>query len=140
FDQSNYVFCGLPKYFIPRRTIKYPEYFYINNITNCPEGTFHSWKTKDKEFVCEICNTILNNLKLDIDLSKEIYINFKYSRLQKLAQKYCLHGSLHNYLLEGDSKNSVCNKCKRDENYKCSKKELDELENNLQKARQKINT
>ena len=139
FDPSNYIFCRLPRYYIPKRTIQYPNYFYINNITNCPEGTFHEWKTKNNNFICEICGTNLNNLQLDNKLSIEIYDNFKYLRLQKLAQKYCQHGTLHHYLFESDSNTSVCNKCNKDEKYKCSKKDLDELELNLQKTRQKIN-
>ena len=139
FFKSNYIFCRLPRYYIPKRMVKYSQYYHINNITNCPEGTFHSWKTKGNNFVCEICNTNLDRLKLDEKLSSEIYNNFKYLRLQKLAQKYCQHGTLHNYVISDESNISICNKCNKDENYKCSKKDLDELEKNLIKNKNIFN-
>lgn len=139
FEEAKYLFCRLPKYFIPRRNVIYPTYNQINNITNCPQGTFHSWKTKGQDFVCEICGTNLNNLEYNEKLSEEIYINFKYSRLQKLAQKYCISGTLHNYLFNNESKTSICNKCNKDENNKCSRQDLDQLEINLQKNKYKSN-
>ena len=139
YDDPQYIFCRLPKYFIPKRTVTYPIYNNINNITNCPQGTFHSWKTKGTQFVCEICGTVLDSLKLDKKLSDEIKINFKYTRLQKLAQKYCSGGSFHNFIKDSNTK-SICNKCSKDENYECSRKELDDLEFYLENNKLKLNT
>lgn len=137
FDDPKYLFCRLPKYYIPKRTIKYHDYYHINNITNCPQGTFHSWKTKGTQFICEICGTNLESLTLNEKQSNEILVNFKYSRLQKLAHKYCLTGSVHTYLFNKETKTSVCTKCNKDENYVYSKKELDELKQNLEKNKLK---
>lgn len=138
FELSNYIFCRLPKYYLPSKVDIYQKFYNINNITNCPQGSFHIWKLKDKDFVCEICNTNLNNLKLNDKLTEEIYINFKYSRLNKLTLKYCINGSLHNFMLNDKLKN-VCNKCNKEENYKYSKSDLDKLEDNLNNFKNKLN-
>lgn len=139
FIESKYISCRMPKYYIPKRGHVYDKYYHINNITNCPGGTFHSWKTKGNSFVCEICDTNLNNLKINEKLSEGIFIEFKYSRLEKLAHKYCLSGSLHNFVFDKTKSTSVCIKCNKPETYTYSKKELDELDINLQKNKAKEN-
>lgn len=139
YIESKYIFCRLPRYIIPSRKTVSKQYYDINNITNCPGGTFHSWKTKGKDFVCEICNTNLNNLKVDEKQSENILIEFKYSRLQKLAQKYCLSGSIHNFVFDKEKGTSICIKCNKSETHKYSKKELDELHKNLQKKKKEEN-
>ena len=132
YDTPYYRKCKEARYFVKPRTYKFPHYYHINNITNCPTGEFHNWVAVGKIFVCSKCGTHID-VKYDEALTKEIKLTFKYVALKQLAHKYCLDGTLHNYIYDDQEVCSVCNKCKLSENYEFSHEELDKLEQNINK-------
>ncbi|AYV78905.1 MAG: hypothetical protein Edafosvirus47_1, partial [Edafosvirus sp.] len=134
-DVSKYYTCRLPKFYIQVRNFFRNFYNNINNVTNCVQGpqigNFHKWIPKDKTMICEICNVDLSTVTFDPKLTQEIIDHYYYVQLQQLALKYCADGTLHNYIYDQTDKCTVCNKCKYDDKYKFSTKELDQLQDNV---------
>lgn len=133
YDETKYDTCRCSKQMQPSNSteINISELnnkLHVNNTTNCTTGDFHKWKT-GKILTCELCNAQINE-KYNAKHTDEIIKNLKYNGLRKLAKKYCLDGTIHKYIMSEKSCN-VCNKCKLDENYEISHKDLDKLEKNL---------
>lgn len=83
--------CKGPKYFISKRNIKdIKKYLEITNTTNCEEGSFHKWITKNDILVCSICNKTTS----EVTSSKKDNIaeNYKYIEVEKIVKKYCKAG------------------------------------------------
>lgn len=83
--------CLGARYYAPKRQTQWIRYNKINNITNCPDGSFHNWKTEKRGFVCGNCKTELSGLEIDKELSKKIrkkysvFIDMK-NRVKKKCQ------------------------------------------------------
>jgi len=126
-----------PKYYIKQREkLIYQRIFYKNNITNCNDGKFHSWKYINKSIRCAICDVKMIDIKMDDKFEKNdaILKNFKYDRLQNYALKYCIKdGELHHYV------KNVCTKCKNSNAHKYSHSELDKINDILEEHRKSSN-
>jgi len=122
------------------KPIIYDYNFYkeLNGLTNCINGSFHNWKYNEKELECKICNIKMKNVKINDNDSKEIKNNYKYIRLHDLAIKYCMDGSLHQFILSKSGEN-VCTKCNNTENHKYENGELDKLEIAIAKYKNSTN-
>jgi hypothetical protein len=95
----------------------------ISNLTNCIEGRFHNFITKDKKLRCSNCN-VLADLNIVKDSKNFIYKEQINNYYKKLAKKYCLDGSVHFFEYNDKEDTNICKKCKYKEglviNYKNS--------------------
>jgi hypothetical protein len=124
--------CRPPKLLMEKKYTEYIIYHYINNITNCDDGRFHNWKSKSDTLQCSLCNAIIKDLNVNEDITKTVTQNHKYIRLSELATKYCIDGTHHQFALN-DKGNNLCIKCKKEEKYKYSNAELNELDLSLKR-------
>lgn len=99
----------------------------ITDMTNCPVGSYHSWRPENKTDYCKICNENIAELDINIDRMVETY----YYELNKIANKRCLDGTKHDFV--GKEGQFVCTKCKRKMGETYTRKELDELASNISK-------
>ena len=99
----------------------------ITNITNCPQGSYHDWKTKGKDMVCTICNEKMEDANGQVIRFQDAY----YFNMNKIANRRCLQGSIHDFVGQGGQ--LVCSVCGRKKGDQYTHKELDELANNLNK-------
>jgi hypothetical protein len=130
YKEAPFMRNRLPKYEISLKNITFDKYYNINNITNCENGSNHNWKSEGKVIKCTLCEAILDELNYDSKKSDEILNNFTYIRLRKIATKICIvDANRHEYLYNEKEGISRCVKCNREETYKYSKKELDDLDN-----------
>jgi hypothetical protein len=101
----------------------------VSNLTNCIDGHFHNYKTKDINLVCVKCN-VIDDVKTYIKNS-DVVINKKITDnvYIKLAKKYCLSGKMHNF------KNKICVNCNYLEGSTIlySNDELVKMKNNIDK-------
>ncbi|CAH6421755.1 Hypothetical protein KVN_LOCUS441 [uncultured virus] len=123
--------CKIAKYFINILGTIYQKHYNITNVTNCPQGTFHSWENKGKTLECAICKLLIDKISLKEDQTSSIIENYRYINLKKLAEKYCSDRSFHNFIYDNKLKCDVCTKCKYSEVNELSKIDLDELEKNV---------
>ena len=103
----------------------YPKIGKITDVTNCPQGSYHNWDVKGLEVICTICGENIVNVQKSISRLDEAY----YYNLNKIAKKRCLQGTFHNF----EGKNFSCSVCGESKDKSCSTKELDILEDNLNK-------
>ena len=105
----------------------------INFLTTCPDGKFHNWIFKNNDLICSLCNTSYNNsIKMltttTEDNAGDYLTKIKNINLNKLFQKYCINGNIHNL-----NNAKICSKCNKNINtYILSTKELKELEKNIE--------
>lgn len=134
--------CPVAKDFIPSRDVEYPIYNRINNIIACEEGTFHNWddNINSSTLTCTICNKQTNTIKYDSKSSEIALDNYKYNRIRISAEKYCISGKLHTFIVDSNINCNVCTKCKFivvglgvD---KISKDKLDILQDNIIKMKE----
>ena len=128
---SQWFRCRIAKYFLERDTRIFPRYYSINNVTNCEDGNFHIWTNKGKTMECKLCQTLLNELELDTELTAQILENYRYKILSKIGRRYCKEGSLHNFVHDQNLKCNVCTRCKYENNASLTNEELDELEQKI---------
>ena len=119
-----------------------------NEMTNCEDGQFHSWKylkiDKSSRFSkidlkCQKCNKKYsdviklikpNNSQELIKQYEKILKQMKINNLSKLAKEHCLDGQFHEFEEEG----SKCSKCKIDiDKYNYTIDDYYKLEENLKK-------
>lgn len=98
----------------------------ITDITNCPQGSYHKWEVKGTEIQCSISNEKGEEVSGKIIRLDEAY----YYNLNKIANRRCLTGSLHDFV---GKEELVCKICKRKHGEKYSKEELDKLASALMK-------
>lgn len=96
------------------------------NLTNCPEGSFHKWKLVGKEVVCTICGEKGLENRGDVNRLDDAY----YFNLNKLANRRCIQGTLHDYV--GKNGEFVCLICGAVRGQSYSRAELDQLSANLE--------
>jgi hypothetical protein len=137
YDDPHYRKYYPARYTPSKRKETFENITSINNITNCPDGKFHHWSIVGKNLVCSLCSTKINT-KFDMDSTKKIYQSYKYFSLQEMARKYCNDGTLHIYIYNGNKKCYTCTKCKKDDIYKYSVKELDDLNVNMKKHKEEL--
>lgn len=139
FDDPIRRICKLPRMFIDKLNEKNEKYYTINNITNCPDGQFHIFTTKNGHFECSICGKKANDLVIDEKESKVAISNFKFVRLGNLAVKFCLDdGTPHQFSTDNQGI-SKCLKCGNGEKHIYSEKELLKLESVLDNEKKKEN-
>jgi hypothetical protein len=132
--------CRPPRYYVERNTKVKTRYNTLTNVTNCPSGKFHSWQYKDKTLVCTICNVSTSKSIMSETESKSIMKNFRYVRLQNLAQRFCaIDASLHQYITS-DNGTLVCKKCSKSDKYEYNHQELDNIEKILDTYQSEKNT
>jgi hypothetical protein len=99
----------------------------INSLTNCDDGKFHIWTINNGNMICKLCNKIYSEI-LKENNTIIYYDTLKLSFIKKLTKKHCISGNLHQF----ESGTNICSLCKINPDiYKYSKKELLQLENNL---------
>ena len=128
--------CKLTKNFIRKRPIILKKYYNISNITNCVTGSFHKWELKGTELTCSICGVTVLKASESSEVAESILKNYNTMRLQKLAKKYCASGELHNYIIENEKKCAICTKCNRLDIEQIDKKDMDELNKNINKMKE----
>lgn len=124
--------CRPPRLINDKKIREYITYHYINNITNCSDGRFHNWKSKNDSLQCSLCNVNIKDLNVDENATKTVIQNHKYIRLSELATKFCIDGTIHQFALN-DKGNNVCLKCKNEEKHKYSNDELNKLDVSLKR-------
>lgn len=100
FKLSNGINYDIPAHII------YPYTKTITDITNCPYGSYHYWANNGKDVQCLFCNEKGEDVNGKIDRTLDAY----YYDLNKIASRYCLEGTLHNF------ENGVCVICGRKSN------------------------
>jgi hypothetical protein len=136
FGYPHYTKCMAKILTIPKRQEKLKLYKSSNNITNCWDGKFHKWEIKDK-IVCSLCNEQMTTL-FDQKKTENIQKSMQIISLNTLAQKYCVDGSAHNFVISFETKEKKCEKCNFDKNTFFSEKQLFKLQENLEKNRAQI--
>ena len=111
-----------------KNDLMYPITKTSTDISNCPQGSYHNWKSVDKEIKCTICNELGHNDIGKINRSDETY----YYDLNKIANRRCIEGTLHDFVEQNGK--VICSKCKREMNIMYPKEELDKLVENLRKT------
>jgi len=135
YEKSNFNKVVNTKYVPQSKNYKNLLNNNINNNTNCEDGRFHTWKNKNGEYVCELCNKNMKDIDLEnVKPNNNIEKNNKYLVLEKTATRFCLSGEFHKFKLNKDNQ-EICILCKKPKTNKYSDKELDELNNNLLKNR-----
>lgn len=99
----------------------------ITDLTNCPQGSYHVWVVKGKDINCKICNTKIEDATGKINRLDEAF----YYNLNKITNRRCLNGTLHDFA--GKKGQFVCTKCHHKAGEQYNKKELDILNQNLDK-------
>jgi hypothetical protein len=135
--KSEWLPCKLAKNFIAKRKDTMKHYSTITNITNCEKGSFHKWELKGTELICSICNVNILKTTDTKELAENIVNNYDLLKVQKLSKKYCKSGELHNYIIDTEKKTNICKKCNKSDTDQLTKKELDELIENINKIKQK---
>lgn len=120
--------CKIPKMFIKKKVYDHYKYYEINNVTNCPNGQFHEWETKDKRYICKLCGSVARDLEYDKQESNKIFHNFKFVRLQNLTSKFCLEDGLPHQFIINESGQNICIKCKNTDDHIYTHDELNKLD------------
>lgn len=107
--------------------ILYPKVETFTDLTNCPVGSSHLWKAVDKDIICQICGEKNTEVHGNVDRTDAVY----YYELNVIANRRCLSGSIHDFV-EKDGK-VVCAICSEGKDKQYTKKELDMLEENINK-------
>jgi hypothetical protein len=137
-DTAEWTKCNNVTFFAPKLMKTWPIFSKISNITNCPDGRFHDWKTKGDTMECTLCGTILDQIKLNPETSETIVQNYWYHILRLQADRFCRSGELHNFVYDTGQKCSICTKCKDKDTKELTTKELDELGMNIRKMKNSI--
>jgi len=115
---------------IPDKHILYTYLDYPSDITNCPTGDNHKWdgmNAQTKNISCQKCNEELPNVWGEINRFTEAF----YFELQKIAQRRCLDGRKHDFVVTNGI--LICSLCKKKGESKYTHTELDLLNDNLHK-------
>lgn len=81
------------------------------DLTNCPTGSYHNWKSQDTKFVCKICGENSENVSRKKDRTDELF----YYSLTNIANKICQDCKVRN-TNDNDLECKICKK-KQDGNY-----------------------
>lgn len=127
YEEAYRETCRTSKIILNKKVHPYIKYYNVNNMTNCPDGQFHSWNPNAGVFTCKLCGANATDLKYDKLITSSINEKFRFVRLAKLAESICVtDGTLHQFVLENGVK--TCIKCKKPIDHKYKEKELDELD------------
>lgn len=104
----------------------------LTDLSNCIDGSYNKWRTKNTEIISIDCivdgRTITGT---DITGTEDRTIEVYYFNLNKIANRRCLTGTLHDFV--GKDGQFVCSICNRKENQSYTDEELDQLALNLSK-------
>jgi len=114
-DESIYRDNPPATYFAPLRVDDTIKIKTMNNVTNCKNGNFHRWVPKNNSYMCKICDSDIYDTHYDPKLTEDIYKNYKYIKLQKLANTFCENGKMHKIICK-NSNASICDKCNETNN------------------------
>jgi len=126
--------CFYPKNYLNYYGPQKPTTDHLSNITNCISGTFHSWVlTKDnKTLECSRCNALISNITEQPKSENEITEIYKKNQLKELSEKFCfIDGNLHLFSLQNNI--NICIKCNKQQGFKYSESELEQLDENINK-------
>ncbi|AYV85275.1 MAG: hypothetical protein Satyrvirus9_1, partial [Satyrvirus sp.] len=87
--------------------ILYKTFEYNNDVTNCVYGSYHFWTNANKNIECIFCHEKGNTVTGEINRTDESY----YYNLNKIANRRCLQGTVHNFV--GKEGEFICTICKR---------------------------
>lgn len=110
----------------------YPVLDFCTDITNCPYGSFHFWRSKGKIIECLFCHEKSTDITGNINRSSDNY----YYNMNQIASKRCLEGTIHNYV--GEKGEFVCTICKRKRNEIFTLTDINDLYGNLRSNNEKI--
>jgi hypothetical protein len=127
FDIPKRILCKPSTMVIPKYPIKYGEYYGISNLSNCPDGNYHVWKTNGAELICSLCKVSANELKYNPKLSEEIRDVFKDVLDKEIAKEICIVDGLPHTFEIGKNGEEICSKCKRNREYEYTQKEIQNL-------------
>jgi hypothetical protein len=115
------------------------EYKAISNISNCSDGKYHDWKIDKNQLICTNCKVLASSIVFDEKSSNEIKNKFNNILNNDLATKVCLiDGSLHTFEIT-NSGETICQKCKKSDNYKYTENELKQIQNLVLKVNDENN-
>lgn len=110
---NNYDKCDIISKEMNKKKYKKSNYTF-NYLTNCDDGNFHSWMSKNNDLVCNKCNKSYNDLlnnnnnNIKIDSKSNKYLDkLNLINLRKLSKKYCITGEHHN--IDSHGKCTKCN-------------------------------
>lgn len=123
--------CRVAKLFFKNMVRVLPEYYQVNNVTNCEDGRFHKWKNNGKTMKCGLCDKLLSDIRLDTALTASIMTNYRYNMLRRTVGQYCTSSTFQKYLLSTKTKCNACAKCRIKGGQDLSNSELDELDKHI---------
>jgi hypothetical protein len=128
----------VPSIRLTRRPDREDRFNTIGELTNCPDGRFHIWRTHEQDYKCSNCSVIMKSIDPSNRRHDEQLTGYLMGTLRKLSLVYCPSGSYHMFQNREDG--LVCRICGRNKDHVAySPKELDELSRHLEAKRQKIN-
>ena len=113
YQQFSKKYC-LQRLIPPLYTNKFVSMNEISNLSNCIDGHFHTFQTKNENIICTNCNESANPKNLITDSIKIIGKRYNILYLRKLANKYCKSGLVHQFEYNSEQDINICKKC----NYK----------------------
>lgn len=135
--QVEYDTCIQNKNSIKRSTRTNKRINDVTCITNCQSGEFHDWKGTSKGFVCINCNIKLKDVSKTTKCDEIANANYKFKSLEKLANRYCKSGDIHQFVYDEGKSCNVCKNCAFESKDVPSKKELNELDRSITELRNK---
>lgn len=103
----------------------------FSNKTNCLDGNFHEWVTKDSTLQCNKCSKKIDSIKESSSDNNTIKENILLEDLKKLSNKYCITGDNHKFIFNAEKRKNVCIKCNFEMDSVLSQKDLMTLQKNL---------
>lgn len=129
FNNVKWVIEHPQKYYTPYITHKLIDINGVSNLTFCSDGNIHQWEySKNNKFVCGLCKSKITELKYNQKESNTILEKYRYLKLNKLAQIYCLSDNdIHVYVYDQKTKHNICKKCKKTDNYMYSVSDIEKI-------------
>lgn len=138
--QIKYDTCIQHKSFIERIHQSRDKIDNITCVTNCKSGDFHEWKGTKGGFVCTLCGVKLNDIKENIKCDEIASANYKFKSLEKLAERYCKSGDVHQFVYDEGKSCNICKNCAFATKDVPSQKELNELDRSIVELKNKNKT
>ena len=121
----------------PSKGVAYPIYSDMmydsvgdpSTLTTCPSGSPHVWEYKSGKLICGKCKA--NLIEVSEAPQESLFIPAYYYVMQKIAQKRCLDGNIHDFQ-QKDSQ-YICKLCSRNRDTIYTEQQLDELADSLRK-------
>jgi hypothetical protein len=116
--------CRVPKLFMDIIYKSEIKIHHVSHLTNCLNGQFHKWTTKDKNFTCVLCNTSTN--EIDNKNDDTICDKFNYNILSNMSKIKCSSDGKQHIFLKTET-NKTCSKCGNSYDHDYTETELNKL-------------